>query len=282
MGWSFNMINKIAKNPATFINKRILTLGTLYPYITDKEAKLLKLQGINLDVENRHFSKHFFEDFLNAECCHSLDVSDYQDSEIIVNLNNPLPSEFIESYDVVIDAGTLEHVSNMSIGLSNMLKLLKKGGIYLFGVPCNNWIDHGFFQFSPTFFKDLCIDNNSLSLLELYVADHKSEFDLTNSVNINPTFLKLLFASNNKLNVGGMIQKLDSVITLDLIQTKYRNVYENSDEKRFEIVSPQKIGLKNRFVNKFKELIFWMFSVPIIPLKYKEVFIKIFDKIKNK
>ena len=159
MGWSYNMLNKIARNQAMFNNKRILTLGTLYPFITEKEAKLLKLMGINLNLENRHFSKHFFQDFLNAECLHSLDVSDYQDSEIIVDLNGPLAPEFIESYDIVIDAGTLEHVSNMSTGLSNIFKLLKKEGIYLFGLPSNNWIDHGFFQFSPTFFKDLCFEN---------------------------------------------------------------------------------------------------------------------------
>lgn len=282
MGWSYNMLNKIARNQAIFNNKRILTLGTLYPFITEKEAKLLKLMGINLNLENRHFSKHFFQDFLNAECLHSLDVSDYQDSEIIVDLNSPLAPEFIESYDIVIDAGTLEHVSNMSTGLSNIFKLLKKEGIYLFGLPSNNWIDHGFFQFSPTFFKDLCFENKNLNLLELYISDHKSEFDLTNIDNINPTFLKLLFASNNKLNVGGMIQKLDSEIKLDLVQNKYRDVYKTSDENRFQIVKPQNINFKNQTINTFKELIFWIFSFPVVPLKFKETIINIFKKSRTK
>ena len=121
-----------------------------------------------------------------------------------------------------------------------------------------------------------------MNLLELYISDHKSEFDLTNIDNINPTFLKLLFASNNKLNVGGMIQKLDSEIKLDLVQNKYRDVYKTSDENRFQIVKPQNINFKNQTINTFKELIFWIFSIPIVPLKFKETIINIFKKSRTK
>ena len=281
MGWSYASLKKITNNRDLFANKRVLTLGTLYPYLTHKEMKLLKSMGVKIDVEKRNFSRHFFEDFLKAECCHSLDVSDYQDSEIICNLNSPLLPELRDSYDVVIDAGTLEHVSNMSVGLTNMFKLLKNGGIYYFGLPSNNWVDHGFFQFSPTFFKDLCIDNKNLELLELFISDDKSSFDITNS-SLNANLLRLMITSSNKLNVGGIIRKLDSEISIDLVQTKYRNVYESLDESRSNFVEPSQSRFIDDVLNLIKALIFWVFSIPIISLKHKERIINLADKIRRR
>ena len=169
----------------------------------------------------------------------------------------------------------------MSVGLTNMFKLLKNGGIYYFGLPSNNWVDHGFFQFSPTFFKDLCIDNKNLELLELFITDDKSSFDITNS-SLNPNLLRLIITSSNKLNVGGIIRKLDSEISIDLVQTKYRNIYKSLDESRSNFVEPSQSRFIDDVLNLIKALIFWVFSIPIISLKHKERIINLADKIRRR
>lgn len=281
MGWSFKSIERVVENREMFENKKILTLGTLYPYVTEKEITLLKNIGINMDTNKIDFSRKFFCDFMNAECCHYLDVSDYQDSEVICNLNYPIPENLKAQYDVIIDAGTLEHVSNMSSGLLNFFNLLKLDGILYFGNPCNNWIDHGFFQFSPTFFKDLCIDNNDLELIELFISDNKNYFDITKT-DINGYFMSVISASKNKFNVGGIIKKTGSNISLDLIQTKYRNLYEESDKTASDLITPMKKGYLPFFKDVLWEMTFWIISIPIVSIRYKFLLLDSLHKLKKR
>jgi hypothetical protein len=137
-------------------------------------------------------------------------------------LNYTIPADYVEKYDVVVDMGTLEHLANLSTALRNIFGLLKMSGIYYFGVPCNNWVNHGFFQFSPTFFLDLCTDNPGLDLLEL---DLRTESKLYNYASLNPAFIQALLCSQRKLAVGGVIQKKQSGIDLNLTQSKYRYLH---------------------------------------------------------
>jgi SAM-dependent methyltransferase len=222
MGYTFNSLSRILDQASIFREKNILTLGTLYPYVGKHEAKILAKRGLRVDVPKERFSEHMFVEVLGAASCHSLDVSDYQQSEIICNLNHPLPDRYIGQYDIVFDGGTLEHLSNLSAALTNIFGLLRKGGIYYFGVPCNNWVNHGFFQFSPTFFSDLCVDNPNLKLLGLHVNTTQKYYDLASQ---NPAFMQALFSSRLRLNVGGIIQKSGDQINLDLTQSKYREQY---------------------------------------------------------
>src|SRR5579872_5224988 len=52
-----------------------------------------------------------------------LHVSDFADlghGERILDLNGPIPHEFFNSYDLIIDPGTLEHVFNIPKAMSNV------------------------------------------------------------------------------------------------------------------------------------------------------------------
>jgi hypothetical protein len=91
---------------------------------------------------------------------HSMDVSPYQGATHIHDLNDPNPPEELQGqYDQVICDGTLEHVFHWHNALTVAFKLLKVGGILSFGGPVNNWIDHGFYQFSPTLAFDFFLEN---------------------------------------------------------------------------------------------------------------------------
>ncbi|MHB9027043.1 MAG: hypothetical protein ACYC7E_23145 [Armatimonadota bacterium] len=87
--------------------------------------------------------------------CRSLDFADFEGADILFDLNSPtVPDELLESCDVIIDGGTLEHVFHLPNALANLFRLLKKSGRIIHLSPSSNHLDHGFYMFSPTFFYD--------------------------------------------------------------------------------------------------------------------------------
>ena len=125
-----------------------------------------------------------------------LDVSPEEGADIICDLNKEISDKNLENrFDFIFDFGTQEHIFNDMNCLVNIFKMLRAGGKYLFYLPANGQIDHGFRQYSPTFFYDLCYQNRkslSLELLEL-VASHRRRF----SFNTLPLYRKLESSSDS-------------------------------------------------------------------------------------
>lgn len=84
----------------------------------------------------------------------SLDVNEYEGANLIADLNLPISHVSLESYDLVYDGGTSEHVFNQLELLANVHKLLKIGGIVVHNTPANNFLDHGYVQPSPNFYLE--------------------------------------------------------------------------------------------------------------------------------
>jgi len=231
MGYSYQALDRIMSNKELFKNKKILTLGVLYPY-AERAAQKNRLRnkfGIDLAVPKERFSNHLFEELCGAVSCDVLDVSDYQGAKVICDLNEQIPTDCLEAYDLVLDAGTLEHLSNTSRAVNNIFSLLRPGGIYYFSGPCNGWVDHGFFQFSPTFYKDLVFHNSDvIELKELYFSSEKGDLPVMAPSNLVVTAFA---TSRKKFNVCGVMVKLASKsISFNLMQAKYRNWHDRSED----------------------------------------------------
>ena len=97
------------------------------------------------------YAEPFFE-ALGAERVDTIDHSDYEGAKFVHDLNQPIPSEWREQFDVVYDGGTLEHVFNFPTALRNSMELLKPGGRLFIHNCANNMCGHGFYQFSPELF----------------------------------------------------------------------------------------------------------------------------------
>ncbi len=82
----------------------------------------------------------------------SLDASHYQGSSITHDMNLPIPDHFKNTFDVVFDGGSLEHVFNAPVALKNCMEMVKVGGHLFIHTVANNCFGHGFYQFSPEFF----------------------------------------------------------------------------------------------------------------------------------
>ena len=77
-------------------------------------------------------------------------------------------------YDLIFDGGTSEHIFNFPQVLKNIHDLLKLGGIIIHAAPTHNFVDHGFYMFSPTVFYDF-YSVNKFDILKSYIFEYKSD-----------------------------------------------------------------------------------------------------------
>lgn len=128
--------------------------------------KTIKNMGIDYDIsiaeellKNEFLDSFLFFRMLGFSEVSALDYSDFEGADICFDLNNPLPEEYIERYDYVLNGGTIEHVFNIAQAVNNISKMVKKGGFIIHISPVAGWINHGFYSISPSFFQDYLISN---------------------------------------------------------------------------------------------------------------------------
>jgi len=125
----------------------VLTLGQQAVYGTLEEVKNifishgLKLKSLKegFDVKNKipdwvgtprekFTNAHTVLTLLGAERVFVTDVSNYEEPDYLIDLNYDISEEYYERFDVILDVGTLEHVFDIPVAISNLIKMLKKGG----------------------------------------------------------------------------------------------------------------------------------------------------------
>ncbi len=102
----------------------------------------------------------------------SIDCSDYEGATIVHDLNLPIPDAMRETFDAVIDTGTLEHVFNFPVAVANCMNLLRVGGRFYALTPANNHCGHGFYQFSPELFFRVFQHVNGFELEHVFAVQH--------------------------------------------------------------------------------------------------------------
>lgn len=94
------------------------------------------------------YSERFFQS-LGFTSVDSLDFSDFEGASIIHDLTQPVSDNLVDRFDVIYDGGTCEHVFELPTAYRNIDRMLRPGGVLIGHSPCNNWINHGFYQISP-------------------------------------------------------------------------------------------------------------------------------------
>lgn len=82
-----------------------------------------------------------------------IDLVASRGGERIVDLNYQVAPDLVGAFDIVLDAGTMEHCFNVGQAVRNILDMAKVGGFVIHLNPMT-MINHGFFNFSPTFYHD--------------------------------------------------------------------------------------------------------------------------------
>lgn len=87
-----------------------------------------------------------------------IDIAVNRGMERIVDLNDPLPADLHQRFDLLIDTGTLEHCFNVGQAFKNTCEAMRQGGVIVHGAPLNRF-NHGFWSFNPTLYYDFLGDN---------------------------------------------------------------------------------------------------------------------------
>ncbi|WP_170334513.1 class I SAM-dependent methyltransferase [Ruegeria arenilitoris] len=114
------------------------TIGTYLPGKSEEDLK----------NPNDAYSEQFFK-ALGYDQVDSLDFSEFENASIIQDLGAELDPALHERFDVIYDGGTCEHIFELPTAYRNIHKMLKKGGVLIAHSPCNNWINHSFYQINP-------------------------------------------------------------------------------------------------------------------------------------
>jgi hypothetical protein len=110
-------------------------------------------------------AKIFYAIFLD---CRSLAAIDFHGTPAAMKIDLNHPVALKERYDIVINGGTAEHVFNVWQFFKTCHELTRAGGLMVHSSPFRGWLEHGFYNFNPTFFWDLAQANGYEVVSMLY------------------------------------------------------------------------------------------------------------------
>ena len=160
---------------------KLLTFGEQEILLTDDQINFF-FNASFLKNNTPYKSKSILKN-IGFDDVHSLEYPGYGNPNIEMDLNYPLDKKYYGSYDCILDAGHMEHCFNLSEIMKTMFNLVKNDGIIIHYNPCQGNMNHGFYNFQPTFyfsfykycgFKDI-----KVFLIEEQYSDNKSRYRVT-------------------------------------------------------------------------------------------------------
>ena len=186
LGYPSTLIDSSIKMPIeSQIPKNAFDLDTI---------KRAQQHGIHLSFYD---IKKLIDVYYNNNCI--LDILDNSISEqptIIWDLNIPIPEDFYQRYDILIDSGTHEHVFNIGISLLNAANLIKKDGYIIGALPLYS-PNHGYYNINPNCLVELFSPGNGYELKKLSIEANSSPLHLLANKSTNKYQLFSEEFSNN-------------------------------------------------------------------------------------
>ncbi|MEG3871086.1 tetratricopeptide repeat protein [Microcoleus sp. Z1_B5] len=114
-----------------------------------------------------------FENYKCIDTCESLD-------SLVFDMNKDLAETYgySKQFDLVTNHGSSEHCFNQYQCFKNIHNLCREGGVMIHGLPFHGSLNHGFYNYQPSFFQWL-VGANDYKLLSLAVVDVKSAKPVT-------------------------------------------------------------------------------------------------------
>ena len=142
---------KILDHVAYGYSGKLLTLGV---------QELVLSNGYKKKLKKKLKKKEFFFEFstnsilknLGFSSIDTLEYPGMEESDISLDLNKKLPKKYHSKYDFIFDLGFMEHVYNVPEVMKSLNLLLKPKGKIVHFNPCQGSMNHGFYNFQPTFY----------------------------------------------------------------------------------------------------------------------------------
>lgn len=172
-------------------------------FLSQPEKILLSTSGdvptINKEAKEYIHAKTFFE-FLGIQETdyYDIDKFDFDRPKIIHDLQYPVDAKYHDFFNLIVDSGTLEHIFDVRAVMENTVKMTKVGGYVLQFIPAQNFLNHGFYQFSPTFFYDF-FTANGFEIVESYLVEVRGRSDRYHWYDQEKDYTGLFFNPKNRL-----------------------------------------------------------------------------------
>jgi SAM-dependent methyltransferase len=234
------------------------------------------VQGDSID------DKTFFYK-LGFDSVESCDYSSFQEADHVFDLNLPVPSHLHNKYDVIVDFGTTEHIFNLPQVLKNLHDMLKVGGRVIHMLPSSNWVDHGFYMFSPTLFHDYYSANKwQIETARIIELTRRHDVDAWRVYEYMPGVLNPLssggFDKGYLLNIFFVVTKTEQS-TADNIpqQSRYQEGKWQDDMAQHDVGINTK-PLSSAVKLKVQYVAGWLKSIPLLYSVVSSIYGVIFRK----
>jgi hypothetical protein len=160
----------------------------------------------------------------------SMDFSGYEGSTLIHDLNQPVPEDWHEGFDVVFDGGTLEHVFHFPNAIANAMKLVREGGVFVTCTTSNNYNGHGFYQFSPELFCRIFEAANGFRLTLLALVESTGSLAIYRVPDPKAVGHRVTFAGEGPLLLVAIAEKIAStpLFQVSPAQSDYAATWEEA------------------------------------------------------
>ena len=116
-----------------------------------------------------------FLEMIGCKHVDSLDYSPYEGANILHDMNLPISDGQKQKYSTVLESGSLEHIFNFPVSMSNCMEMTELNGHLLIITPVNNIMGHGFYQFSPEIFYRVLNEKNGFDIEHMFVFEYSPD-----------------------------------------------------------------------------------------------------------
>lgn len=121
----------------------------------------------------------------------SFDIA-YGYKTFLLDMNHsPLPSQFFQTFDLVLNFGTTEHILNQYNCFKIIHEATKVGGFIYHQLPLSGFVDHGYFVYTGRFFFDLA-GFNGYEIVDCWFDGPSGANDILESVTAYKEYFPIL------------------------------------------------------------------------------------------
>ena len=182
---------------------------------------------------------------------HALDVSEFEGSDIVHDLNQPIDESLRLQFDLIFDGGTIEHVFSTKDALFNLCRMCSVGGIVVNHSPVD-FVDHGFINVNAELFRD-CFSANGFEEIYLRYVATPVNGDQDHYLECQSDICRLL-QPFYRTGVYSVFHKTKDIAELTVpIQGFYRSLFSQREQQVHSSSSSGGFvrGLRQRIVNVF-------------------------------
>lgn len=165
------LIASLYKHGVLSNRRSVIEIGAqdLFPKQDDVANLLSRLVGLQRNPDTVITSDFLYKSlgFTMYKCIDA----DGRHNALKFDLNACLVEDykFLEKFDLVTNLGTTEHVFDQCRVFKNIHDLCANNGIMIHEVPFQKYLNHGFYNYQPTFFYDLASANH-YELVGIYLG----------------------------------------------------------------------------------------------------------------